>query len=729
MKTYGEVARSSNAAKAPRTLKSALTKKKSRGPKVKKNVRFDLRKRLTPSDEALFEECLAQCKRTGFNRPSYCNETQLKSHSCEDVVCSDLADCARPWQSLTCLAPPSSPTNPLADHCSSCVVGAASPTGSLRPQILRGILRRPKFQNSRRFLSCKERISTPRWARNSTQIVQTRLPIAHESLMTNSIAHSSIDFCEENLKLTRNCTASYDNHFKLPVLIRQGKDKCIGRNDKFHGNDRRFGVEDLSTNIERLQIATKNASRHLQLEDVSVKANKNVLHESNDYLDFVAMDSCVNDSQEELDLCDYLRIDNDGSNDNVDKNNSSVERGSNQEKTSNTHVSTKNDAVVLSSNSHEELDTVTSQSSTGRTITARDGEDFAATMLTQVHPNCSSTARNEPSSSSIQTSIDFLLEGSYSADFVVSETLLASSTVNQNFEFLVDPEEEIDEDFWMLVCSQNSSDNINSQSTNCRFCFDEPIGGETAAIENDEETQKKNKQSNDYDQGPSRSCDTANLNATQAHNKNHSNAPACQAALHDHGLYALPSPFKIEAHLAPSVTQTCSLVPMASGALSTLISNHQGHDREPLQDDADASDSSCGFVYRVRQSASEPASICGVRSTVKAKTNSSKSCMKSCHKNSEAARKTDVTAEEEDNNPEQNIEEAQRNAEDKERPLLMCCVLNCGLQFSQPSLLNAHVAQMNHSPCNPLATLLDGLEPPGDPRFLCPRCGNSFEAS
>ena len=69
MKTYGESVKPSNATKVPRTLKSALAKKKSRGPRLKKKVRFDLRNRLTPSDEALYEECIAHCKRAGFNRP------------------------------------------------------------------------------------------------------------------------------------------------------------------------------------------------------------------------------------------------------------------------------------------------------------------------------------------------------------------------------------------------------------------------------------------------------------------------------------------------------------------------------------------------------------------------------------------------------------------------------------------------------------------------------------
>ncbi|XP_033761439.1 uncharacterized protein LOC117343210 [Pecten maximus] len=57
----------------------------------------------------------------------------------------------------------------------------------------------------------------------------------------------------------------------------------------------------------------------------------------------------------------------------------------------------------------------------------------------------------------------------------------------------------------------------------------------------------------------------------------------------------------------------------------------------------------------------------------------------------------------------------------------MCCVVNCGADFSTKSGILEHEAKFDHSPCNPLLLTKDCLLPPTPLGYACPKCLQVFK--
>ncbi|GFR60214.1 zinc finger protein 451 [Elysia marginata] len=750
MKTQGESGRGKRPMKS--SLKTAFSNKSSKCQKLRKKVRFDLPKRLTPSDAAPFKECIGQCRRTGFNQLLCCNEMQLKSRSCDNVMCPESADKTKPWQSVTCLAPPPSPTK-CYSYCSSACwmkLPCGKPplgysTGPImlgkchRLQPKKGIMRKKMT----RVLSCKDRIPTPRWVRYPTGLKSEQAPNPRSSCCLNcaNVAHSSKDFCVVSPKLRVENGAFSERYNSNWSLSDSAVKEVFRASDLSNQRDqRRWVIEDLSQNIGRLQIASRKAKCYPCIGDLSEESNSTWQSTSNELLGFVEMNPCLCDSTDQLgkhDDCNNTGRNVSG-NSYCDTNNSSVEKKPKQEVTSQIQNSSKDHVILSSTVNMETTETdVNTSSCSSHTNRPPDCADIAhghkgsdpSKPANFVH-SCTSQALTRPSSSNKPTSNDYLLDKSTSVDSVVAVNCSATTTLHPYFDLLVNPENEIDEEFWHTVCPDNSTDDFTSPAS-CSSFAPHTATDLTGEMGENTDAQCSNKPG----QGSSDRCHTTSPETQHVSDKNHSSLTKRQTVLGIHNSSAALDPYKGDVQQTHSVSQTSLDIPPGSESASEIGTVHHCPARESVQADTDVTVSvnSNQHSSEVIEAISEPANNLTTDNAVSKDSQPAQpnnTCAYSNNSKPYVTQDEDFTKTENTDNQgvagvKKEVEEIRED--EQPQPLLMCCVLNCNLQFSTPSLLNEHVAQMNHSPCNPLATILDGIEPSGCIRYMCPRCGEIFE--
>ena len=675
---------------------------------------------------------------------------RLRSYSCDNVVEAFPCNTTKPWQSVTCLAPPPSPNN-VCDH--------SSPTSQTVPACNNQSRERTILQSRSFRLLAKGRISrkadaqfkgrcvskrmpTPRWVCDFTQLPQQQTVPGFSCAIVNKPHYSKDVFSLTNI-------AMHDDYSVVSGVY--PRSSTLMGTDKGKSNEKRFVVDDLSMKIGKLQIAAKNTKLNSWVRSFDRDLSSAAQHKPKELDGFVEMDPGIHDPYDRFETYDGIGKDSGGNTmGDSDKNNNSVENKSNQEIPNKTHVSSNNSAFLPSTThsertgsktlSHEDFDKGTCSSSydcyPAKDEAVDDGEEQIVANTCHHGPINSPLSHNKPRSFKAQKGGDFLLHRTCSVDSVLSETFSGCSTLNDNIKILVDPEEDIDEDFWRVVCPHNSADHLVSQSAHNSLDSSE----RTPALQvanltsvSNEDAQHDALCSESYGKGPSGSPE-AHLGISQGVDEEHSNATQHQVSiLKDHGSYTIPFLSQSELHVISSTSPPC--VTVLSPTVNTGIQYQR--DRQPSPNAKDISASTYCTALEVIPSTSEPTNIpdqaedCATRETG---TEPSGRTYIQSHKSGDSTQhegtiETDRIVFPESADTEVELFTENPSAEENRRPLLMCYVLNCGRQFSQPSLLSEHLSQMDHSPCNPLATIVDGLEPSGSPMFLCPHCGEMFEVS
>lgn len=703
MKTHGESERIN------RPIKSSLSKKSSKSQRLRKRVRFDFPKRLASLNAALYEGCVAHSKTLGFDY-SHCGN-QLKSQSCDNFWRLEPLDKARTWQSVTCLAPPSCPSFAQSSSASwitlprnKSMISRFNSEGCNEFQPGQEIVRK----SNTRLLSCKHRIPTPRWIRSS--IYPVKNPEAFPSPNFHNIAHSSKDFCVENPTVLDGSVKCFKSPCGWPLPSSEvNKNSKIAKSFK---GQKRFFVEDLSYSIERLQIKPRNTKFYPRLTDVRVKSNLNLAYESNpnQQLRFDEMDSCVCLSNDNI-----AKQDSDESD--FDINNSSVQKNPKQDVSNQAQTSSREIIIQPSTAETKITDSRTCSSKANRHSgcpgTACNMEKSILVNTSSLVKNISQQSLPKPGSSSSDPSNRcFMLARSFSADSVTTKTCSASSTINPNFELLAHPEDEIDEDFWQTVCPDNSSHGLTSHTENCGFTATTELdnAGETNKPENVHALDILNSLKNSIN-----CCNRTSLDTNHGSDKNQSSV-----------VNECSSKTLAAGELQNFSTANSTLYMPSTSKIALSMESRDNEETTSFQTET------LGSVSNpvLRESVSEPLG-CVNTNDVKTEQLNAQACINNLKSNKplgegktkiERIYQQDALTVEFDNNT------REITVEDVSKPLLMCCVLNCGVQFSEPCLLNEHLTQMNHSPCNPLATILDGAESLENLQFLCPQCGDSFQS-
>ncbi|GFO31715.1 hypothetical protein PoB_005822000 [Plakobranchus ocellatus] len=801
-----KITRNSNASKGKSVLKSALAKKRSsKGQKVKKSVRFDLLLRVAPSDDTLYRKCVARYT-GGRHKPALLpNDYQLKSRSCEDLMrhpCQYGGVTSSPWQSFTCLARPPgrlesadfdspprfSPAlydgfnssqkqeDKLLPNCSS---------GRKGPSLKGKSLCRSPLYPKDRAASCKTRIPTPRSLNHAVPAKHADcmpdLPSCSSLASPRTFSGSSLGWKEFHVPTAKiSHPKKFTDRLVPSRIVDENSRECYQRDN---GCKRAVLIDDLSTSIKELQIATMKAEHQgKSFPQVAEQDYSSTTHASGEKFknntqtanhrvrqSFVEFES----SHGNYNFEDFGEMEVYA----VESATSSGSFANNRYFNNACNGGTKSDCAFNKNNNfdeeqiHQEISSDTLQTSSNcaipHTSAHLDGQERRGTLQSEdtssagstSYVHCSNeTGNNSPEedlchgnnthmnrSNTNRQAIKDLLEQSCSAEAFSTQT---RSTDSLKIPDIVN--EEIDEDFWEVVCQlcpddtpypqtvghvlQTEDLQVGNEVSTSRVMTAEHFKDETTALTKCAYGNKSVGVINGRDRNQSHGDELPGLSVTK-HSDLSQNTELTYHKDNDvisHGLQRTSCTV-----FSKAATSSCfPLEPFTSSSPSTVYNKQHNSNVQNLEKDPPPQ-----YVHKSPVHDLETASVIGDR---KRPTNTAVAEKNSCTRDNKNVHQS--TTEDRTNSGQTSTEllnndhgsghvgvEAQSGSRDKPcchqaQTLYLCPVLNCGLQFSNQFLLNDHLEQMRHSPCNPLATILDGVQPPTG-HFLCPLCGDIFEAS